>query len=345
MIRNNHINEHNFITIMLIVLRTICFPSLNTAKLSIILIFFLPSLSFGEKLNITLIPSNNSNAYTITADNIKSTIKEINEDSVQIRVITMGEVYSEKGSLSDDTDLFVPIGQRALKEVLKYSGNTPILASLIAESAFLNITKKSNISNKHLNIGAIYIDQPLKRHILFSQLVLPGAIRPGYIISRNNTITINNLGTLVDKDIHHIEILNPGDNVISTLSLILEDSDVIIALPDPIVFNLRTTRNILLSTYRKRVPIIGFSKSYVKAGALAAIYSTPEFIGKQTGEVIINLINNSPENNNSLSLPRLNSKYFSISVNNRVSRSLGLPILDAEALKKKLLFLESGRHE
>ena len=95
----------------------------------------------------------------------------------------------------------------------------------------------------------------------------------------------------------------------------LNDSDVLIALPDPIVFNLRTTRNILLSTYRKRVPVIGFSKSYVKAGALAAIYSTPEFIGKQTGEIITDLAVKSSLNNKLLPLPHSHSKYFTISVN------------------------------
>ena len=332
-------------TIIFMVFKAMIFPSLNTVKVSIILIFFLPSLSFGEKLNITLIPSSNSNAYTITADNIKSTIKEINDNSIQIRVITIEEAYSEKESLSKTTDLFLPIGQRALKEVLKYSGDTPILSSLISKYDFNNIIHRGGGSKKYPNIGAIYIDQPLERHLLFSRLTLPNTNRFGFIVSSGNKHVLDKFDSLINSDSDHIEIVNPGDNVINSLSHALGNSDVIVALYDPIIFNLRTTRSILLSTYRKRVPLIGFSKSYVKAGALAAIYSTPENIGKQTGEIIATISNKSALNNKSFPLPRLDSKYFSISVNNRVSRSLGLPTLDAVSIEKEILLLEASNNE
>ena len=317
--------------------------SLKLMRISLILLWMLPSLSLAENLNITLIPSSSSDTYTITADHIKNTIDKTNANSIQTRIITIEELYTLRDSLSSKTDLFVPIGQRALKETLKYSSETPILSSLISKYNFDNIITNRNKSDNE-NVGAIYIDQPISRHISFSRLALPNLKNPGFIISNSNKFTSDRLN-IIGNNSYHIAILNPGDNVISLLSHVINDSDVIIALPDPIIFNLRTTRNILLSTYRKRIPLIGFSESYAKAGALAAIYSTPDLIGRQTGEIIVDLVNNSAFKNKSYSLPRLSSKYFSISVNNRVSRSLGLPALDADGLRKKLLLIEARNHE
>ncbi len=319
--------------------------SLNLANITLILLLLLPSLSFGEKLRVTIIPSSSSNAYITTANHIKSTIKNDGNNLTQIKTIDSKDLYINKTALIKNTDLFVTIGQRALKETLKHSGNIPVLASLIPKSGFINIISEDSISNKHLNIGAVYIDQPLKRYLLFSRLVLPNSSQPGFILSSNNKNAIDDLNALLGKKIHHIGILNPGDNVISTLSRVLENADSIIALPDPIVFNLRTTRNILLSTYRKRTPVIGFSKSYAKAGALAAIYSMPELIGKQIGEYISQLAKQFSLENGVKPLTRTSAKYFSISVNNRVSRSLGLPILDAANLERDLLHIEKGRYE
>ena len=313
--------------------------------IAIVLLFIFPSATYANPFRVTLITSGNSDTYTTTVKHIEATIRDENHRSIKIRTITIEDMYSEKNSLPITTDLFVTIGQRALKETIKYSGTVPILASLVSDYGFRNSIKSINRPKVDLNIGAILIDQPLTRHLLFSQLVLPNSSRPGFIISSNNKNTIDSLGSLLDNNVYHIGILNPGDNVISTLSRILVNADAIIALPDPIVFNLRTTRNILLSTYRKRIPVIGFSKSYAKAGALAAIYSTPEHIGKQTGEYISRIAKQFLSQNGSIFLTRTNAKYFSISINNRVARSLGLPTLNAASLEKELLRIEKGRYE
>ena len=200
------------------------------------------------------------------------------------------------------------------------------------------IRNRTRYDNK---IGAIYIDQPLERHLLFSELVLPDISRFSIIISENNKHTINKLNSLNNNN-YRIAILKYSDNVLSTLSYILNESDALIAVPDPVIFNLRTTRSILLSTYRKRVPLIGFSESYAKAGAFAALYSTPELIGKQTGEVISLFIKRASSKSDPFFLPQLHAKYFSITINKNVARSLGIPILDAKTLEKDLLEIEKN---
>ena len=317
--------------------------SLKSVIISLILLFLLPTISFADNLKVTLITSSTTDAYTITADSIKTSLKNNRFNNVLIKTITANEIFAARKSLSNSTDLFVPIGQHALKETLKYSGDTPVLASLISKYDFDRVIRNRRHPENN-NIGAIYIDQPLSRHLLFSKLVLPNVNRFSFIINSDNKYYIDKLNSL-DEESHRIGILNHGDNVIATLSHALKDADAIIAIPDPIIFNLRTTRRILLSTYRKRIPVIGFSESYVKAGALAAIYSTPEFIGKQTGEVISRFIKQDSSKNKSFYLPRTHAKYFSISINKRVSRSLGLPVINEDSLEEDILQIEKDQRE
>ena len=70
------------------------------------------------------------------------------------------------------------------------------------------------------------------------------------------------------------------------LTKVLASADVILAMPDPMIFNNGTIHNILLAAYREERPLIGFSPAYVRAGALAAVYSTPQQIAHQIAETI-----------------------------------------------------------
>jgi ABC-type uncharacterized transport system substrate-binding protein len=83
-----------------------------------------------------------------------------------------------------------------------------------------------------------------------------------------------------------------------------------------------------LTTYRNRIPLIGFSAAYVKAGALAAIYSTPENIADQLAELTAQSLSAAGAVKQIIS-----PKYFSVSINSRVARSLGVQLkLDSDKL-------------
>jgi len=92
-------------------------------------------------------------------------------------------------------------------------------------------------------------------------------------------------------------------------------------LPDPVIYNKNTIRGILLSTYRKKLPIIGFSRAYVKAGAIAAVYSKPEQISKQTASIADTFLRTGSFKQNSYQ-----PADFSIAINKKLAKSLGIKI-------------------
>jgi ABC-type uncharacterized transport system substrate-binding protein len=125
-----------------------------------------------------------------------------------------------------------------------------------------------------------------------------------------------------------------GTELFAGLKIALDDVSVLIAIPDPQVFNSRSISNILLSTYRARTPLVGFSPAYTKAGSMVSLHSTPVQIGRQAGGLAFSLLRRGS---------RVVSQYpveFSVDVNQQVARSLGF-VIDANTLATQLRRLEA----
>ena len=56
----------------------------------------------------------------------------------------------------------------------------------------------------------------------------------------------------------------------------VENSEVLLGVPDGVIYNSNNIRNILPSSYRRGIPLIGFSQGYVRAGAffVCAVFHT-----------------------------------------------------------------------
>jgi ABC-type uncharacterized transport system substrate-binding protein len=101
---------------------------------------------------------------------------------------------------------------------------------------------------------------------------------------------------------------------------------------DPLVFNRRNAQSVLLTAYRYRVPLIGVSPAYVRAGAVAAVHTSAAQIGQQLGETIATLANGALR---ALPPPQY-PKYVSVTVNEQVARSLQVPIGDVRRIENQL---------
>ena len=297
----------------------------------IFLCLIIPIYAIADPATVILVPSHDSDIYATAIENIRKSINSLNNNQINIKVVTRDEISKIGPSIFNNSKLVVPIGYHALKRVIEYSDSRPILATLITRDSFDKALDKNHKITSTIKVGAVFIDQPLVREIRFTRLILPGNKKLGFLVSRKNLKYLDVLKKLPDNN-HFIKILNPDDNIINEVSETLDRSDIFISLPDSLIFNKRTARSILMSSYRKRKPVIGFSNAYVRAGALAAIYATPSQIGEQTGELILKII----ETGDLERIKTYDSKYFTISINHNVARSLGLSLPDVKFIERKL---------
>jgi hypothetical protein len=122
-----------------------------------------------------------------------------------------------------------------------------------------------------------------------------------------------------------VEEMAPGDDINRILNRIAP-SEVLLAMPDSGVYSAENLRNILLSTYRHKQGVIGFSADMVKAGALATTYSDIEDINAQVAEMAAAFVASGE-----LAPPQF-PRYFRTIVNEGVARSLDIEV-DAAARK------------
>jgi ABC-type uncharacterized transport system substrate-binding protein len=102
----------------------------------------------------------------------------------------------------------------------------------------------------------------------------------------------------------------------------LRGAQVLLAVPDATLYSPDTLRAILESTYRRGMPVIGFSAATVAAGTLATAYPTIDDVAADLSELVDSL----PGSGN-VSLPEARyPRYWRVSINDSVARSLGVTI-------------------
>ena len=134
--------------------------------------------------------------------------------------------------------------------------------------------------------SAIYLDQPFERQVRLIRLAFPEVRRVGVLLGSDQSGLAGELGEVLRAQrlslVH--QTLAEKERLIGPLENVLSGADLLLAVPDPLVFNRNTAQSLFLTSYRYRVPVLGYSRSMTRAGALLSLHSSPAQIGHQTAE-------------------------------------------------------------
>lgn len=233
-----------------------------------------------------------------------------------------------------DTRLAVAVGVLAADALAALSNPPPILAVLVPRAWYVKTGRAVLTGDGNRLASAIYIDQPVERQAGLIRLAFPDARRVGVVLSASQAGLLGELENAMRTqrlDLVHA-ILAKDEQLITPLEAVLSEADLLLALPDPAVFNRNTAQSILLTSYRYRDPVLGYSRSLTRAGALLSLHSSPAEIGRQTAEWV-----NSALLGPVVRLPApAYPAYFSISTNEQVARSLGFALPSEAELEKRM---------
>lgn len=76
----------------------------------------------------------------------------------------------------------------------------------------------------------------------------------------------------------------------SALEEVLDKTDGFLMVADPNVYLPKTTEQLLISGIQRKIPVIGLSASYAKAGAIIAFDCDYEDLGRQTAELFLRIL-------------------------------------------------------
>jgi ABC-type uncharacterized transport system substrate-binding protein len=213
-------------------------------------------------------------------------------------------------------DLIVTIGVRAAVSQHREGVNSPILSVLVPRSAYETLSK--DFAGRST---AIFLDQPIERQFAVARAMLPRASQAG-MLQGSSTKAGDNAEPDAPQTFGlepNWVTLDPDADPADAIEALLATSDVVIATFDPEVYRPATAKWLLYLAFQKRRPIIGFSSALLKAGAVAAVFSTPANIANHAADLIGDWLETGrlPDDP---AFPR----YFHIGINAPVSARLGL---------------------
>ncbi|MFZ5934357.1 ABC transporter substrate-binding protein [Pseudomonas putida] len=175
----------------------------------------------------------------------------------------------------------------------------------------------------------LWSDAPLARQLRLAHYLLPQAQRIGVLYGKHSQFLLDELRQAARP--LGLEIVAqdwPDQRDSRPLQHLLASSDVLLGLDDPDLYNSKTAKNLLLSSYGRQMALIGPNAGFVRAGALASTYSDQD----DWLAVLDRLLDQPPAH-----WPRsLYPALYAVSGNQQVARALGLEPIDPNATAKAL---------
>lgn len=246
----------------------------------------------------------------------------------------LAALQDEKAALPD---LVVAVGTAAFEGVLRTLAvrdsreRIPVLATLLPRSAY-DATLARGLAVRR-PVSAALLDQPLSRQAALLARALPQlrriAVLPG-AQTRQLLRPLERELNLRGLQLVTVPEVRAADDIYPSLKVALDEADAILALPDAAIYHGASLQNILLTTYRARKPLVGFTAVQVRAGAVLAVYSTPTQVAGRSAEMVRAWLAG-----RGLPAPQ-GPRDFSVATNGKVADSLGLWLEGAATLAAEL---------
>ena len=280
---------------------------------------------------VTVLLSEDGGVYAEFASHLGEALAQGGGAKASVRTVTLNSPKGEDLARGNPGQLLVAVGAPAMAAMARKPPTVPVLNVLVPRASFHSLSRSSPRTQDSKLFSAVFFDQPWGRQFSLIRYAVPGR-RIGILLGKDSVdLSASLLAAAREAQmVANIEMVTDEADLLPALKRLLPNSDALLAVPDATIYNRNNIATILLTSYRARVPLFGFSPSYVKAGALAAVFSQPWQIAQQVAEIVQNL-----HTGGSLPAPQ-SPRYFSVSVNPQVRLSLELSMDDEALLLQKL---------
>lgn len=183
-----------------------------------------------------------------------------------------------------EANVVVAVGPGAAEAALRVRGEASVVSLLALEPP---------------SVGTgVLLDFPAEQQVQLLRRLLPASVRRiGIIYSpAQNERTVRRLRELAraqQLEIVARPVAAPAE-IPAALASLTSGADVLWGIPDDVVMTTETARSILLFSMRQRLPLIGLSGAWVRAGALLALDRDYADMGAQGADLAWRLLNGEP---------------------------------------------------
>ena len=176
-------------------------------------------------------------------------------------------------------DLVFTLGSPATRLVVQSALEVPILAGMVFNKEELTRTA---------NATGVLLDFPIETQFQWLKHVLPDYKTIGVIFNpEENQDTINAAAHIAERMGFSLvaQAVQTPQDLPNALDHLSRRADVLWGVADKTVISPQTAKPLLLFSFRNRIPFIGLSTSWVKAGALYALDRDYMDVGVQCAEM------------------------------------------------------------
>lgn len=224
--------------------------------------------------------------------------------------------------------LVITLNQATLSEIRANRPDQPVLALFVPSHAIQSIVQNRD------RFSAIYADPPLFRQARLGQLLMPQAGTVAILASPQEAGRYTDFRARLNDELgleSRLFVVPSKGQLIRHLSRALSYGDFLLGTPDPAVFNRQTLKPLLLTSYRSNRIVIGPTRAFVNAGAVASTYTSGRAQILEAGDMVRFWLEHGK-------LRRAHyPDQFDVTVNEQVVRSLDLLVPTEKELKRKLV--------
>lgn len=237
------------------------------------------------------------------------------------------EVYALHGSPAESrraaqsiqhhgTHLVYALGAVGAGGVIDAQIDAPVIACLL-----LNLADVKKVPRA----AGVALEIPVEVQFQWLTRMLPNAKRIGVLFNPKENQDTVNVAARVAHEMGFILTARPIEtprDIPAALNHLANEADVVWGLPDHVVLSPETAQPLLLFSLRNRLPFIGLSTSWAKAGALYALDRDYGDLGAQCGELARAMLDGqSPE-----SLPPASPRKVVYAINLKTARQMKITL-------------------
>jgi len=217
-------------------------------------------------------------------------------------------------------DLILAVGIWALQALSKEASTVPVVYAMVLNPPSVIGSGAKNITGASMNVPVEQTIRVLKQ--LGPQIRRVGVMfdraKTGYLVARAEAVARDEGLQLVAREIRSAK------EAISALDTLGEQGvDALWVLPDETNLAPAVLQQMLLFSYRRKVPLIGLSESQAQMGALLSLsFASSEDIGRQAGE----LANSILAGRAPAEIPYTTARRVRLTVNLKAAQKLGMEI-------------------
>jgi putative ABC transport system substrate-binding protein len=251
---------------------------------------------------IAVLMSSDSAPYKAMLEGFQGYLRD-NGVQADYEVLNAGGDKSKTSQLAgqiaeQDATLIYCLGTHACQAVQQLTPRRPVVASMVLSPESIQPAAQAT---------GVFLNYSPETQLQWLKKLLPDFHRVGVIYNPAQNQALIDKATETARQLGMELVAAPVDTpkeLPAALKNLLRNIDILWALPDRMVLAPQSAKEILLTSFRNRIPVIGASAPWVKGGALYALDWDYADLGAQNAAMALKIIKGTPINSIPAAEPR-----------------------------------------